>query len=101
MYKIEILKSDGSLYWKEQFNKQSEAEKWIAEEQTRPYYNQSFTYSITRVGKTDEQLAQAAASEETKKNKRNQYIKSGAKKIKQVCNLTKDEMDALFGDLGD
>ena len=101
MFKLEILKSDGSLYWKEHFNKQSEAEKWIAEEQTRKYYDKSFTYTIVREGKTDEQIAQAAAAEAVKVNKLKQDIKSGAKKIKQVCNLTKDEMDALFGDLGD
>ncbi len=97
MFKLEILKSDGSFYWKEHFEKQEEATKWISEEQTRPYWDQSLTYSISRVGKTDEEIAQDVAAEVVKKNKKNNDAKSGARKIKQVCNLTKDEVLALFG----
>lgn len=97
MVKLEINKPDGSIYWTEHFEKQEEANKWIAAEQTRTYWNPSYTFSIVRVGKTDEEISQDMAAELVKKDKKNNDAKSGARKIKQVCNLTKDEVLALFG----
>lgn len=46
-YKLEIKKGDGSTYWIEHSSIQGFLEKWVAEEQTRPYWQQNFTYSIT------------------------------------------------------
>ena len=34
------------MYWIEYFNSLEDAQKWIDEEQTRPYYNIDFTYEI-------------------------------------------------------
>lgn len=46
MFELIILKADGSLYWIEHFNDHSSAIAWITEEQTRSYYDPSYTYSI-------------------------------------------------------
>ena len=46
MFDLIILKEDGSFYWSERFNDLLSAETWIATEQTRPYWDPTYTYSI-------------------------------------------------------
>jgi hypothetical protein len=50
MFKLEIKRSDLSIYWKENFNSMLEAIAWVTEEMTRPYWEAEFTYEITEVG---------------------------------------------------
>ncbi len=38
MISLTIRKQDNSIYWVERFNTIIDAEKWIAEEKTRPYW---------------------------------------------------------------
>lgn len=47
MITLTITRADGSLYWHEVFNDRVSADAWIAEEQTRPYWDASWTYTIT------------------------------------------------------
>jgi hypothetical protein len=46
MFELIIRAADGSIYWSERFNSQSEAQKWLAEEQTRKYWKPEFTTQI-------------------------------------------------------
>lgn len=46
MIVLTILKADGSTYWVEHFNTMADANRWIAEEQTRPYWDATWTYTI-------------------------------------------------------
>lgn len=46
MIVLTILRADGSIYWTERFNDQSSAQAWLAEEQTRSYWDPTFTHSI-------------------------------------------------------
>ena len=46
MITLTILNADGSLYWTEYFNDIASAQAWIADEQTRPYWVATRTYTI-------------------------------------------------------
>lgn len=39
MIKLEVKKQDNSIHWTEIFETQEQAEAWIAEEKTRPYFD--------------------------------------------------------------
>ena len=47
MITLTILKEDGSFYWREYFNTRQEAQKWLAKEKTRPYWEKTYTDEIT------------------------------------------------------
>ena len=51
MIKVEIKNPDGSLYWEESFNFRSEANDWLEEEKTRPYWKHD-QYSTPLPGET-------------------------------------------------
>jgi hypothetical protein len=46
MFELTIKNKDGSTYWVERFNSQTEAEKWLATEQTRKYWKEDFSWEI-------------------------------------------------------
>jgi hypothetical protein len=45
MITLTIKRQDGSTYWTEYFNSQPECDAWIAEEQTRSYWDKTYTYA--------------------------------------------------------
>jgi hypothetical protein len=45
-YKLEIIRSDLSTYWVEHFKDIQMLNKWLAEEQTRPYWGTDYTAAI-------------------------------------------------------
>lgn len=42
MITLTILKQDGSLYWTEYFNDMPKAQAWLAEEQSRSYWDKTY-----------------------------------------------------------
>lgn len=46
MITLTILNADGTAYWTEAFNDIASAQAWLGEEQTRPYWDASFTSTI-------------------------------------------------------
>jgi hypothetical protein len=42
MITLTIKRVDGSTYWVDHFNTQDECDKWLAEEQTRSYWDKSY-----------------------------------------------------------
>lgn len=46
MTKLVINNADGSHYWTEHFNSQDEANAWLAEEKTRPYWDATRTHEF-------------------------------------------------------
>ena len=46
---LTIKKDDGAIYWKEQFNDQLSADKWIAQEKKRPYWNGAYVVETVSV----------------------------------------------------
>lgn len=46
MITLTILHADGSLYWTEYFNDAASAQAWLETEQTRPYWDATFTSKI-------------------------------------------------------
>lgn len=46
MLTLIIRHSDTSIYWQEYFNTLSDLQKWLKEEQTRPYWKQEYTTEI-------------------------------------------------------
>lgn len=47
MITLTILNPDNTVYWTECFNTREENDRWLAEEQTRPYWNPDFIVQIT------------------------------------------------------
>ena len=48
-YKLIIKNNEDDVYWVENFSNEEDANKWIEEEQTRPYYLPGFTYTIEEI----------------------------------------------------
>lgn len=46
MFELLIKFKDGQLYWREFFNSPEEMKKWLAVEQTRPYWKNDFTTEV-------------------------------------------------------
>lgn len=46
MIALTIVRPDGSIYWVEHFSAIGAAQAWVAEEQTRPYWNPAWTFAI-------------------------------------------------------
>lgn len=46
MITLSIRKANGDLYWTEYFNTKVDCDKWLAEEQTRPYWDINFQVTI-------------------------------------------------------
>lgn len=42
-----IKREDNSIYWTEHFNDQVTADKWLADEMTRPYWDKTWTATKT------------------------------------------------------
>lgn len=46
MFELIINKQDGSIYWRSFFNSVAALNQWLTDEQTRPYWKQSFTMQV-------------------------------------------------------
>lgn len=57
MVSMVILRKDATTYWEDSFQDIATANKWVAEEQTRPYWDKSYTVTLT-----DHALEEAAAA---------------------------------------
>lgn len=88
MIQLKILNPDGSLYWREHFNDEESALKWLEEEKTRKYWNEKFTHSLVFLGPTPEEIEQRKQSISAAKEARNlirRTIKDGKGKAKTVA----------------
>lgn len=56
-----ITKSDLSPYWTEHFNDLASCNRWLAEEQTRPYWDKTYISTITDLTPPDPTPAEVAA----------------------------------------
>jgi len=87
---LNIYNEDGSLYWKEHFNKQEDLDKWLDEEKTRPYWNANFATEIIDVPQSDF----SAQEEDIKKIEEK---KASAKQKLLTLGLDEEEIQALLG----
>jgi hypothetical protein len=68
---LTIFRKDGTVYWTENFNDTASAQAWITEEQTRPYWDQAWTYTIqtppapTQAEVTAQAMAQVRAQRDS------------------------------------
>ena len=53
MIRLDIKNEDGSNYWSETFISQQGADNWLAEEKSRPYWDNSRTHSFTELVEID------------------------------------------------
>lgn len=47
MFELIIRKKNGDIYWIERFSSLQDAQEWLTEEQTRPYWNPEYESEIT------------------------------------------------------
>lgn len=67
MIKMTIERADKSIYWENPFNSLEDAKKWLEEEQTRPYWDETFNVILERIGPpppTPEELAARQAKQD-------------------------------------
>jgi hypothetical protein len=55
-YTLVITRADASVYWTEHFNDEVSCDEWLAEEQTRPYWDKTWVATKTAVITPDAQL---------------------------------------------
>lgn len=89
-----IKRADDSVYWKEVFQSQQEADKWLAEEQTRKYWDDTYTYEF--IDNTADEIAKIEAAKIIDDARKVSKL-SGAGKLVGIGGLTKAEINALFG----
>jgi hypothetical protein len=87
---LNIYNEDGSLYWKEHFNRQEDLDKWLEEEKTRPYWNKNFVTEI-------EDIPQPDLSEREDQMQKIQEKKQSAKEKLLALGLDEEEISALLG----
>ena len=84
MITLNIKYEDGSHYWTEYFNEMDRCEKWLAEEKTRPYWNEKFTVEIIEEKpkeKSEKEKAEEAAKIEAKKSRKAALKKLAGKNL--------------------
>lgn len=89
-----IKRSDNTIYWKEAFNSLEEAQKWLAIEQTRKYWDETFTHEF--IDNSSDEAAQQEADQAIEDARKASKL-SGAGKLVGIGGLTKAEINALFG----
>ena len=72
MIKLTIKKADGSSYWDEYFNDVAAAEKWLAVEKTRKYWNESYLHTLIDLDPFDPVEEQKKQDAIAKKQQREQ-----------------------------
>lgn len=69
MFKLTIKRADGTTYWIERFNRRVDLDAWLADEQTRPYWDSDFTTEIEDITPPVDAAAEAArAAREARRN---------------------------------
>ena len=86
MFNLVIYKEDGSIYRKDYFNTRAEAEKWLAVEQTREYWNNDFTYELIDNSPSQQELEQRE-QEKTLRNKERKAQRNAIRGIKNANNI--------------
>lgn len=99
MFELVIFNPDGTRYWTAYFNTRADAEKWLAEEQTRLYWNPDYTSVITDKTPpkpTPEELAEQQANEKKRIDAKERLKKVDWVKIKgdpTLIAIVKDLVD--------
>lgn len=92
MTELTLFDPNGAPYWTQIFEDSFSCDIWLAEEQTKPYWNPLNSWNIQYIGPTPEQIAEHEAEVAAYNADRN----SGAEKIKNTAELTESERQALF-----
>jgi tRNA A37 threonylcarbamoyladenosine modification protein TsaB len=92
MVTLVIKQKNGELYWKEQFQNKAQADKWLDEEKTRPYWKKSFEVEMI------EEAPQVFTPDAAKEKEIKDVKKSLVKKLKDL-GLVKAEIAMLIGDV--
>ncbi len=102
MVTIKILQKDKTVHWSQSFSDPGAAKAWLADEQTRPYWDES--YDVQIIDTTDADLAaQQAAKQQAAQQQAALDVKKAqilAAKAKGAA-LTAPEIITLLGVLVD
>jgi hypothetical protein len=90
MHKIEIRRTDGSLYWAEHAGTKAELGKWLREEMTRPYWDKDFVvnwYDLTPPPPSKEQVEEQRQAKEKKQTALSDIKKLKSGDIKNIADI--------------
>ena len=93
MFELTIKKENGDTYWVERFNTLAAAQKWIAIEQTRSYWDPAYTYEI--VDKTPPPPTQDELDAIDQRKQQLQVLKARLKALAAQSDLTAAEVKEL------
>ena|ERR1044072_6065533 len=90
MFRLIIKNPDGTVYWRESFNNREDLDEWLAEEQTRPYWNPGFTTDIQDL--TPPPPSQGDIDAEAQKRQQIATLKARIKTLATQNDLTAAEI---------
>lgn len=96
IHELIIKRADGSVYWRDGFNSREEAERWLASEQTRPYWDPLFT--VEHVDRSKEYADKKVADEAERLTRQTARLqkKAQAKAIKDKSNKNQKDLEDLL-----
>lgn len=90
MFELIIKYANGSVYWVERFQTQTELENWLASERTRPYWKSEFTTET--VDHTPPPPTQQEIDDATQRRQAIALLKARVKALAAQSDLTAAEV---------
>jgi len=97
MIKLTIKKSEESLYWTECFNDRESAERWLREERSRPYWQDTYTWKLDDI--VDPPVLVDPAKERRREDRRTRLQNMNfpaVNTIAEIKTIVKDLIDERF-----
>ncbi len=87
MISLIIKKANGDHYWKESFSNKADCDKWLAEEQTRPYWDPNFQVTIDDRTAIEEARRLESIAQAQEKNRIRSELKEYLKNLDKAEKL--------------
>lgn len=95
-FELKIFHADQTIYWEQGFDSEAELEKWLAEEQTRPYWRKDFIVEKTDNSLQVEQEKEAERVKAEEAFQKQVDLKAEILEIKNKKNKTLEDLSEGF-----
>lgn len=95
-FELKIKNPDGSPYWLERFNSKADLNRWLKEEQTRPYWKKDFQVEVVD---NTEALAKIEADARAAAEAEDQAQKKKRKEARQAVKAFREKPTKTVADL--